>query len=127
MNRSSPLRTLSLFTLLSLVGVAQAHAEPVAARYPSPQVAESGSERAQERANSFRDRQAQKLAENGSERSAGRHRKLVEKPSVQVAENGSERSHKRTSRTNKLRGEQAPIIAEGGSDRLLIWHQQRSA
>lgn len=127
MQRSSPLRTLSLFTLLSLVGIAQAHAEPVAARYQPPQVAENGSERAQERANSFREQQAQKLAENGSERTQGRSRKLVDKQPQQLTENGSERTLERAARGNKLRDEQAPTVAEGGSDRLLIWHQQRSA
>ena len=150
MKLSSPLRTLSLFTLLSIVGVAQALAEPVAARYPSPQVAESGSERATERANTLRTEQAQKMAESGGERSPQRGRKLIEKPQQQVVENGSERSpqrgrkliekpqqqmaestgersHKRATRTGKLRDEQTPIIAEGGSDRLQLWHQQRSA
>jgi hypothetical protein len=127
MKRSSPLRTLSLFTLLSLAGVAQAHAEPVAARFQPAQVAENGSERAQERANKLRPEQAQKMAESGGERSPQRGRKLIEKQPQQVAESGGERSHKRATRTGKLRDEQTPIIAEGGSDRLQLWHQQRSA
>ncbi|OHC35278.1 MAG: hypothetical protein A2Y50_03280 [Pseudomonadales bacterium RIFCSPLOWO2_12_59_9] len=126
MKLSSPLRTFGLFTLLSLVGVAQAHAEPVTTSSTPQQVAESGSERATERANKLRAEQAQKMAESGSERSPQRGRKLIEKPQQQVAESGGERSHKRATRTGKLRDEQAPIIAEGGSDRLQLWHQQRS-
>src|SRR3990167_8021120 len=120
MKLSSPLRTFGLFTLLSLVGVAQAHAEPVTTSSTPQQVAESGSERATERANKLRAEQAQKMAESGSERSPQRGRKLIEKPQQQVAESGGERSHKRATRTGKLRDEQAPIIAEGGSDRLQL-------
>ncbi|MDO8698388.1 MAG: hypothetical protein WA173_19075 [Pseudomonas sp.] len=127
MQRTNQLRTLSLFALLSLVGVAQAHAEPVTTSSTPQQVAESGSERATERANTLRTEQAQKMAESGSERRPQRGRKLIEKPQQQLAEGGSERSPERATRGSKLRDEQAPTVAEGGSDRLLIWHQQRSA
>jgi hypothetical protein len=103
MQRTNQLRTLSLFAILSLTAI-QAQAEPVTASYLPQQLAEGGSERAMERANSLRDHQAQKLAENGSER----------RP-------------ERAKRGSKLRNEQAPVVAESGSDRLQLWHQQRSA
>jgi len=126
MNRTNQLRTLSLFAILSLVGI-QAQAESLATNQQPQQVAENGSERAQERANKLRAEQAQKLAENGSERTHERGRKLDEKQPAQLAENGSERTLERTKHNSKLRDEQAPTVAEGGSDRLLLWHQQRSA
>ncbi|MDP3847725.1 MAG: hypothetical protein Q8R10_15005 [Pseudomonas sp.] len=126
MQRTNQLRTLSLFAILSLGGI-QAQAEPVAARYQLPQLAENGSERAQERADKLRAELAQKLAENGSERTQGRNHKLIEKQPQQLVENGSERTLERATRGSKLRDEQAPTVAEGGSDRLLLWHQQRSA
>jgi tRNA A37 N6-isopentenylltransferase MiaA len=126
MQRTNHLRTLSLFAILSLTAI-QAQAEPVTARYQPAQLAENGSERIQERTNKLRAERAQKLAENGSERTRERSRELYEKQQSQLAENGSERTLEQAKRDSKLRDGQAPTIAEGGSDRLLIWHQQRSA
>jgi hypothetical protein len=125
MQRTNQLRTLSLFAILSLTAI-QAQAEPVTARYQPAQLAENGSERALERAGKLRAERAQKLVENGSERTLEQSKKAVAERQ-ELAENGSERTLEQAKRDSKLRDGQAPTIAEGGSDRLLIWHQQRSA
>jgi Skp family chaperone for outer membrane proteins len=125
MQRTNQLRTLSLFAILSLTAI-QAQAEPVTARYQPAQLAENGSERIQERTNKLRAERAQKLAENGSERTLEQSKKAAAERQ-ELAENGSERTLEQAKRNSKLRDGQVPTIAEGGSDRLLIWHQQRSA
>jgi hypothetical protein len=62
------------------------------------QVAENGSERAQQHSRKQHAKQASELVENGSERTLERSRKQPQTDAVKVAENGSERTLQRNRR-----------------------------